>query len=565
MMGRIRIILMVKMRMLAALLMDRRGKYLGRNLSMVFLLGVLVWVSYLFFHDLLFSYVVAIEDIGFLLIDRLVTIGFLIFFFLLIVSSFIFSFASLFKSRETEYLFSTPVSSVELFTGKFFDIIVFSSWAILIMALPILYSYAKVRDYGLVEYALAGIVVLVPFVLIAVSFGTILAIVAKFASRFIGMKLLLTCAVVIIGSFVYAVIEFARPTELRIQFTEDFRALNLFINNFYLNANPFTPNVWLIQCLRALDLKDWRSLMVHASALLTTAGLSVSVLYTVVERWYFTVWLMSAEQAGAAAYGLKAAGAAGTGMFSQPPRSRERALFNKDVLLFVREQGQWTQLVLICVILALYFINLGYIPKDIDIEQWRTILFVMNFGFCGFVLATLAVRFVYPSISLEGDAFWVLGSSPLSTGSLFREKFITAFVAFFIIAETVGVISSVLLNIEDLYRLLTFGGIFLMSISLSCLAVGFGAAFPDFSERNPSRIVSSPGGILTVGVSLFYIGIMVALFALPAYKYTIFLIAGGEFPIKELIVAVAGVTALNAVTVIAPLWLGARSFVRREF
>jgi len=72
-----------------------------------------------------------------------------------------------------------------------------------------------------------------------------------------------------------------------------------------------------------------------------------------------------------------------------------------------------------------------------------------------------------------------------------------------------------------------------MSISLSSLAVGFGAAFPDFSERNPSRIASSPGGILTIVVSLFYIGIMMTLLAVPSYRYTAYLTAGGEFPYNE--------------------------------
>ena len=84
-MGRTQVFFGAKLRMLAAHMLDRRRKYLVRNLSMFLLLGVLVWISYLFFHDLIFSYIIAIEDIGYMLMDRLVTIGFLIFFFLLIL------------------------------------------------------------------------------------------------------------------------------------------------------------------------------------------------------------------------------------------------------------------------------------------------------------------------------------------------------------------------------------------------------------------------------------------------------------------------------------------------
>ena len=73
-------------------------------------------------------------------------------------------------------------------------------------------------------------------------------------------------------------------------------------------------------------------------------------------------------------------------------------------------------------------------------------------------------------------------------------------------------------GMRDMYQLMTTGGIFLMSMTLACLAVGFGAAFPDFTDRNPSRIATSPGGLLTIVVSLVYIGAMMLLLAIPAMK-----------------------------------------------
>ena len=291
----------------------------------------------------------------------------------------------------------------------------------------------------------------------------------------------------------------------------------------------------------------------------------MTLLYTFVEKIYFETWLASLEQEVSDTSGKAVSTRSRRGFFSGPAHNQGRALLNKDILIFFREPGQWAQLLLILALLALYFINLSFLPKDIEIEQWRTILFIMNFGFCGFVLATMAVRFVYPSISLEGDSFWVLGSSPISTATLFREKFLSSFVSFFVFAETIGFVSSALLKIERLYRLLTFGGILLMSITLSCLAIGFGAAFPDFSERNPSKIVSSPGGILTVLVSLVYIGIMLVMLTIPAYKYTMYLVAGGVFPMNELIVSVLVVIVINAVLIVLPLRFGAQSFIRREF
>ena len=38
----------------------------------------------------------------------------------------------------------------------------------------------------------------------------------------------------------------------------------------------------------------------------------------------------------------------------------------------------------------------------------------VNLGMAGFVLATVAVRFVFPAVSAEGAAFWFIRTSPVS-------------------------------------------------------------------------------------------------------------------------------------------------------
>jgi len=366
----LKVLLSAKLKILAAILFDKRVKYILRNSAMFFVLLVMILASYMFFYNVIFKYVIVIEDIGYLLIDRFVAIGFLIFFFLLVVSSLVMSLGSLFRSKETEYLFSTPVSVSKLFTSKFFDIVIFSSWAILIMALPILYSYAKVRNFGTLEYALAGIVVLFPFVIISACIGTFLAILIKYASKHISIKVLVFMASVGFVGFMYMIIAFSQPTQLQIQFQEDFRALNLFINNFQLSSNPFLPNYWFIQCLRALVFHNYYEFLVYASALITTAVLFLSLLYYSVERIYFITWLSSIEQTKSQQLQQLPQLKSKTGFFFRPTNSQERALLNKDILLFFREPAQWAQLGLIIVLLALYFINLHFIPDTVYYEFW---------------------------------------------------------------------------------------------------------------------------------------------------------------------------------------------------
>ncbi|GAI28679.1 unnamed protein product, partial [marine sediment metagenome] len=97
-----------------------------------------------------------------------------------------------------------------------------------------------------------------PFVIAATSMGTILAIVVVMASKHIGMKRMIISGAALFTGFVFLIIKFSQSNQLSIPFTEDFRALNIFINNFRLNAHPYTPNFWLIQSLRSLVLHRYR-------------------------------------------------------------------------------------------------------------------------------------------------------------------------------------------------------------------------------------------------------------------------------------------------------------------
>lgn len=555
----VRTLLFWKLKLWMAALFDPSRDALVRNGATGLVLTGLLYTAYRFFHDLIFSYIAEVEDIGILLIDRLVSTGFLAFFLMLIVSSFIAAIAVMFRSDETEYLLSTPVTDLELFTSRFADTVMYSSWAILVMALPMLLAYARVRAFGILEYGCAGLFVLPPFVLIATSVGAMFALGAVTLSRRIGLRKLIPAGVAVFAGLVYGFVVLSRPTDLQIPFNEDFRSLNLFINNFHLNSHPFTPNYWLVQGLESLAGGRPGDFVLYAAALLSTAGLTLSLLYLLAQRVFLNAWLASSEESAVRT-------GAGAAPFSiTPPSSRSRAILAKDLALFLRDPSQWAQLLIILLLLAVYFLNLRLVPTDIEIEHWRSIVALMNFGFTGFVLATLAVRFIYPSISLEGNSFWVIGSAPIPVGELFRAKFWSSFLAFSLISEPFALLAGLMLQLDGLYLALTVSGILLMSMTLSSLAVGFGAAFPSFAETDPSRIASSPGGVLTIMVSLGYVGSMTALTGVPLYRYTGYLVSGSGFPAMTIAVCASLMLVLNGGLMMFALRLGARSLARREF
>jgi ABC-2 type transport system permease protein len=243
-----------------------------------------------------------------------------------------------------------------------------------------------------------------------------------------------------------------------------------------------------------------------------------------------------------------------------------RSVLAKDLKLFIREPAQWAQFSVLLVLLVIYLVNLRHFPTNITDKFWRTIISFANFAFTGFILATLSVRFVYPNISLEGKSFWAIVSSPMSLKRLFWEKFFMAFFIFALLAEILAFISNIMLGLTGYMMILSFFSILLMSISLTSLSVGMGAAFPSFNERNPGRIASSIGGMITTVISLVYVTLMVIILALPTHRYSVYVVEGSiPFPTKEFLTAGILMLILNLTTIIVPIKIGLKSLSTRDF
>jgi len=126
---------------------------------------------------------------------------------------------------------------------------------------------------------------------------------------------------------------------------------------------------------------------------------------------------------------------------------------------------------------------------------------------------------------------------------------------------TVGlmVASSVMLNLPWQKVGAFAAAIALMSASLSGLAVGLGALFPNFKEDNPSKIVSGFGGTLCLVVSFLYISLFVALFALPDLRR----VTEIHFLLSDVMCHGAAI-GISLFLLVVPLFVAARRVKRLE-
>jgi ABC-2 type transport system permease protein len=522
--------------------------------------------SLLFFYRV-FDYLASLMDIGFLLMNKIISLGFLAIFIMLVISNLVTAITTLYRSQETAYLLSTPATYRQVFTVKFIDNMVFSTWAVLLLGLPVIIAYGMVRGFVLWEYVFELFCVLIPFVIIPGCIGVTLAIFMFLASRKISPKTIILLMSSLLFLAVALYFKLGQPRSLAFNVISDWRVLNRYLSSMGATSFAFLPSFWVSESLRLISIKASNTLLIYMLALVSTSVLAVNLIFMIADRFYYPSWLASLEYHGSIEG--KVVKRKRSSSFFQLPTwlpADFRAVLSKDLKLFSREPAQWAQFTVLLVLLLIYLVNLKYFPTEIKDSYWKTFIGFTNFAFSGFILATLSVRFVFPNISLEGRPFWAIVSSPMRISRVFWVKFWSAFIIFLLISEVLAFVSNIMLGLRGLLMILTFFSVLLMSVSLVSLSVGMGAIYPRFEERNPGKIASSVGGMLTTVLSLIYVGLMVVIAALPAQRYSIYKMDPTiPFPRFEVTVSLVMMAILNLTTTIIPLRLGFLSMKKRDY
>src|SRR5207245_11022738 len=86
-----------------------------------------------------------------------------------------------------------------------------------------------------------------------------------------------------------------------------------------------------------------------------------------------------------------------------PVAKREFVL--KDIRLFFRDTTQCSQLILLGALVVVYLFNINALPLHRGEPVgffYVTLVSFLNLGLAGFVLASIAARCIFPTVSLEG-------------------------------------------------------------------------------------------------------------------------------------------------------------------
>jgi len=524
--------------------------------------GFFAGIYYIFLR--IFNYFISVEEIGIALADRVISIGFLAFFVMLLISNIISSISTLFRSAETEYFMSIPVSHSQVFWSRFVDNFFYSSWATAVAGFPMALAYI-ITNHIPVWRSMWVFAALLVFLIIPALLGAVIAMILMIIARKFTFKWTAISLAIVSLAVIYIYVRNNLSGGLMYNVLGDMTMLNYYLRELGSYRNPYFPHIWFAEIMRSLRLGDFRHSLMFSSALASSALFGLLVTDIIAKKIFFpsfeTALTMTQKKQRKIRSIFKSLVWRGLAFVGQDVR----ALTAKDAKLFFRDANQWSQFTVLLVLLILYLANLRFVPRHITSTYLLTLIAFANFAFCGYILATLCVRFVYPAISMEGKSLWALLSSPLGIKKLFWEKFSTSFLVFLIVAELIALISNSMLAFNIIITVLTAVGIFLMSISLVSLNMGLGMAMPNFEELNPMRIASSGGGMIAALTSLIYVAAMVILLAVPAHRYMLFVRTGQPFSTIEMAITIGMAVLVNALTMYFPLKVGIKRFANRDF
>jgi ABC-2 type transport system permease protein len=248
---------------------------------------------------------------------------------------------------------------------------------------------------------------------------------------------------------------------------------------------------------------------------------------------------------------------------------RIRQLVSKEIRVFFRDTTQWSQLVLLAVLVVVYLYNITVLPLHTG-EQVSffliSLISFLNMGLAGFVVAAIAARFVFPAMSLEGRMTWLLRSSPLDVRTLFWTKYAVGTVPLLAVAVPLIVATNMILKVSPFIMAITTVTMVGATLALSALALSFGALFPNYDTENAAQIPTSFGGMMFMMTAVGYLGAVVALEAWPVYRYLASGLPGSGVVVGlgSVTLGLGGAAALTALTIGFSLRYGVRSVAAME-
>ena len=545
--------------------LQRMREERSRGSARLFILVVatlLFWGGIFAFLYKILNALERVPDVGPLLAGKILGVALLTFFGILVLSNVITSLSSFFLAKDLDLLVSAPVDWLRLYSAKLGETLLHSSWMVALMAVPVFAAYGVVFRGGplFVPYAILTVAPLLVLPAVAGSALT-LTLVNVFPARRTRDLL----SIVALGTVGGLILLFRLIRPERLASPEGFRNLLEFIAVLRTPTSPYLPSEWAAQAV--MGYLRGRVDVLPLALLWSTAGAFVVLGASLHRRLFAPGFTKAQEAAERFVRGTLWRRTVGALLYFLPVAKREFVI--KDVKLFFRDTTQWSQLILLAVLVVVYLFNIKTLPLHRGEAVgffYITLVSFLNLGLAGFVLAAIAARFIFPAVSLEGRHMWLLRSSPLDLGALLWSKYWVGTIPLLGLALLLTGVTNMLLEVRPFMMVLGLVAIVCLTFAIGALALSFGALFPQFETENAAQIPTSFGGLVYMMATVALLAVVIFGLWQGVFQYVRSIYLGQPVVVDAWMIGwFAATAALCAVVTATALRAGLRRMERLEF
>jgi len=521
------------------------------SFSVCWLLGL----SLIFYKG--FEFLYQRGGVAFYLVPRLFTLFFLGLGLMLMLSGAVTGYANLFQTPEVKRLLTWPVPTRDLFYYALVKSTLMSSWAFFFIIVPMITSFGLYRGWG-IGMLLWSAAYSVPYVMLFSGIGVLLMLlIVRWIPRGRTLGLL---GVLFLTALVTWAMEYVK--DVRGNQTQDMLVLVNFIPGLRLASQPLLPNSWMARGIIAFSRQEIMPGILYLLLLSSSVGMLFLFLARLGE-WIYPAALQR-QLTGTTQLNRHASSASKLLQLIFPGSHSIRAFGIKDALIFLRDPAQWTQFLIFFGLLGLYFINLGSLGYDDLGWVWSNLIAFLNMFSLSAVMSSLSARFVFPQLSMETRALWMVGLAPHSMTRLMLIKFGLATVSLAFVGVSLSLLSASMLGVSGQTATISRVLMPCMAVALSGMSTGLGAIFMEIRPKTPAQILSGYGGTLNLILSLVTVIFLVMIPGMMSH----FLNEGvfsdqvktWVFPLTLVYIVLVSTIAAGV-----PLWLGHKTLRSRDY
>lgn len=486
------IALLLRPKLLGALGRGVKGRTIGRRIPTLLISGAGAVVFLFLVGTRLLRALHEVPEVGPLLASKLLGLALLLFLGILLLSNLIAALSSFFLAKDLPMIHEAPVDWLGVYGARLLETLGSSSWMVLLMLLPVLAAYQSVYGGGLAFYGLVALT-LFPYLLIPAAVGSALTLVLVRVFPARRTRDILAFVSLIAGALLVVGLRLLQPE--RLMNPEGFRNLVDFLAVLRGPSSPWLPSEWMAQTLvgyleGAFD-PFWLWILWSTAAALVALGAAL-------HRALYPRGFTRAQEGGECGQRGQRVWDA-VSWILRPLGLQRREMVLKDARLFFRDATQWSQLLVLGVLLFVYVYNIRVLPIHSSETMSRflvSMIVFLNLALAGFILAAVAARFVFPAYSLEGRTLWLLRSSPLKPDIFVWAKYWSGAVPLLVLAVALTGLTNQILGVVPGVMALSLISISALTLALVAQALAWGVAMPRFETANAAQIPTSVGGLL---------------------------------------------------------------------